>query len=96
MKVSKNPQSGSSESVGNGAFWTGNGAYLNQIPIYDLGKLQQSPDVTRQLKIVPTPLDYVPPLGLTENVSLLVLGAGLDANARGGECGTAPYAAQGK
>ena len=74
-------------------FSTGNGAYLNWIRIFDPDQPRQSPDITKQLKNVPTPLYYASLLGLAEIVSLLILKAGADVNAPGGCYGNALQAA---
>jgi Ankyrin repeats (3 copies) len=74
-------------------FLTGNGAYLNWIRIYDPDKPREDPDVIRQLEDVPPPLYYASLLGLTNIVSLLILEAGADGNAQGGQYGNALQAA---
>ena len=74
-------------------FSIGNHAYLNWIRICNPDNSQQGPDVTRQLKNVPTPLYYASLLGLTEIVNLLILEAGADVNMRGGRYGSALQAA---
>jgi hypothetical protein len=74
-------------------FSTGSNAYLNWIRIFDPDSLRESPDVTKQLKNVPTPLYYASLLGLTGIVSLLILKAGADVNAQGGSYGNALQAA---
>ena len=74
-------------------FSTGNDAYLNWIRICDLDRPWRDPDITRKLENVPAPLYYASLLGLAEIMSLLILEAGADVNAQGGEYGNALQAA---
>ena len=69
------------------------GAYLNWIRIYDLDLPWRKPNFQRKFAEVSTPLYYASQSGLTEIVSLLIVEAGADVNAQGGEYGNALQAA---
>jgi ankyrin repeat protein len=67
-------------------------AFVNWIRLFDLNRPWAKPDVTRNLDSVSCPQFYASQAGLIESARLL-LEQGPDANAQGGEYGTALLAA---